>query len=179
MSTSSSSSSHNSFNNENDELECRVCRSGPDLPLRPLYSPCLCSGSIGLVHQDCLEAWLTHSQKEKCELCGLKYKFSPQYAENTPTKLPLNILIYTMIKKIIKYYLPLICRFVTASIVWLVVVPLMTCQLYRMWMRMETFRFHLIQERISRDTISGLVLAAFTVLTFIVMVRDVVSCRYS
>lgn len=31
-----------------EELECRVCRTVDD---RPLFSPCLCNGSIGLVHQ--------------------------------------------------------------------------------------------------------------------------------
>ena len=38
---------------EIEELECRVCRSSGDE--RPLYSPCKCSGSVGKVHQDCLE----------------------------------------------------------------------------------------------------------------------------
>jgi hypothetical protein len=35
--------------------ECRVCRGGAE-PGRPLYSPCLCSGSIKHCHQDCLGA---------------------------------------------------------------------------------------------------------------------------
>ena len=160
----------NQTNDDSEDLECRVCRAGPDLPSRPLYSPCLCSGSIGLVHQDCLEAWLKHSQKEKCELCGLKYKFSPQYAENTPSKLPLSVLAFTMLRKLMKDYVPFVCRFITASIVWLIAVPLITCQLYRMWMRMETFRVNLLTERWSRDTLSGLVLVNITLLTFIVMV---------
>jgi len=32
--------------NENEEIECRVCRGGADD--RPLYSPCKCSGSVGM-----------------------------------------------------------------------------------------------------------------------------------
>eukprot|EP00562_Extubocellulus_spinifer_P003665 CAMPEP_0178537610 /NCGR_PEP_ID=MMETSP0696-20121128/36682_1 /TAXON_ID=265572 /ORGANISM="Extubocellulus spinifer, Strain CCMP396" /LENGTH=1644 /DNA_ID=CAMNT_0020169851 /DNA_START=16 /DNA_END=4953 /DNA_ORIENTATION=- len=47
---------------EEEEAECRVCR-GPAEEGRPLFSPCKCSGSIGLCHQDCLSSWLevTHS----------------------------------------------------------------------------------------------------------------------
>ena len=52
----------NDENNDFDSRECRVCRSNSE-DGRPLFTPCLCSGSIGLVHQDCLEAWLTHSKK--------------------------------------------------------------------------------------------------------------------
>jgi len=48
--------------NVEDSRECRVCRSNSE-DGRPLFMPCLCNGSIGLVHQDCLEAWLTHSRK--------------------------------------------------------------------------------------------------------------------
>ena len=158
-------------NSEDTELECRVCRSGPDIPLRPLYSPCLCSGSIGLVHQDCLETWLTHSRKDKCELCGVKYQFSRQYAENTPKILSIGILFTTMTKKAVKDYLPFTIRMFTAGAVWLIFVPLLTCQLYRMWMRLDTLMDTSFYQRAKKDTISGFVLASFVVLTFIVMVR--------
>ncbi|MCP9260373.1 E3 ubiquitin-protein ligase MARCH6 [Dirofilaria immitis] len=36
---------------------CRVCRSAGD---SALYYPCLCTGSIKYVHQDCLLEWLKH-----------------------------------------------------------------------------------------------------------------------
>ena len=154
---------------DENELECRVCRSGPDLPHRPLHSPCLCSGSIGLVHQDCLEAWLNHSNKVKCELCGLKYQFAPQYAEDTPSNIPLNTIILTMIKKALKDYIPFCCRVIAAIFVWLCFVPLLTCLLYRMWMRLESIMLSSWHLRVRENTISGIVLAAFIVLTFIVM----------
>ena len=32
--------------NDQEEIECRVCRGGDDD--RPLYSPCKCSGSVGI-----------------------------------------------------------------------------------------------------------------------------------
>lgn len=160
------------LNLDDNELECRVCRSGPDLPSRPLYSPCLCSGSIALVHQDCLETWLTHAHKTKCELCGLKYQFLPQYAENTPSTLPLSVLFTTMIKKLINDYLPFSFRMIAAIVVWLGFVPLLTCQLYRMWMRLESFNMSSFPQRIPRDTVTGFVLASFVIFTFVVMVSS-------
>jgi hypothetical protein len=42
---------------EEDEDECRVCR-GPAEEGRPLFTPCKCSGSMGMTHQDCLTSWL-------------------------------------------------------------------------------------------------------------------------
>jgi len=52
---------------ENDEAECRICRSpaGPDAPL---FHPCRCSGSVGYVHQACLDRWLQHSGRTFCEV---------------------------------------------------------------------------------------------------------------
>lgn len=155
---------------DNNELECRVCRNGPEPPSRPLYSPCHCSGSIGLVHQDCLEAWLDHSKKEVCELCGLKYQFSPQYADDTPTVLPLSIVVGTTAKKILKDFFPFVVRIVAVCLVWLGVVPLITSQMYRMWIRLDTIPIEEVYERLKRDIILGIVLTAFIVLSFVVMV---------
>ncbi len=155
---------------DDGELECRVCRSGQDLPNRPLYSPCLCTGSIGLVHQDCLENWLQHSQKEKCELCGRKYQFSPEYAKDTPKVLSLNIMIKTMLKRLIFIHIPLCFRVVAAFVVWFGVVPFCTSQLYRVWMHLDSFSANKLFSRMSKDAVSGFVLTAFIILTFIIMV---------
>ena len=42
---------------DEDEDVCRVCRC-PAEPGRPLFTPCKCSGSMGMTHQDCLTSWL-------------------------------------------------------------------------------------------------------------------------
>ena len=44
------------------EIECRVCRGSEGI----MYSPCKCSGSIGMVHQECLEQWL-HIKRVCCQ----------------------------------------------------------------------------------------------------------------
>uniref|UniRef100_A0A8D0FUT2 E3 ubiquitin-protein ligase MARCHF6 n=1 Tax=Strix occidentalis caurina TaxID=311401 RepID=A0A8D0FUT2_STROC len=55
---------------------CRVCRS-EGTPEKPLYHPCVCTGSIKFIHQECLVQWLKHSRKEYCELCKHRFAFTP------------------------------------------------------------------------------------------------------
>ncbi|TMS09229.1 E3 ubiquitin-protein ligase MARCH6 [Larimichthys crocea] len=57
---------------------CRVCRS-EGTPDKPLYHPCVCTGSIKFIHQECLVQWLKHSRKEYCELCKHRFAFTPRY----------------------------------------------------------------------------------------------------
>lgn len=114
---------------DSGELECRVCRSGAE-DERPLYYPCMCSGSIGAVHQDCLEAWLDHSKKDTCELCYTKYEFKPHYADGTPSVLPFSVLTKTALKLTFQHVAPLILRVVFAVIIWAIVVPVLTTCIY-------------------------------------------------
>uniref|UniRef100_A0A8C1R6L0 E3 ubiquitin-protein ligase MARCHF6 n=2 Tax=Cyprinus carpio TaxID=7962 RepID=A0A8C1R6L0_CYPCA len=55
---------------------CRVCRSEGTQD-KPLYHPCVCTGSIKFIHQECLVQWLKHSRKEYCELCKHRFAFTP------------------------------------------------------------------------------------------------------
>ena len=156
------------------ELECRVCRTGPELPLRPLFSPCLCSGSIGLVHQDCLEQWLTHSQKEICELCSAKYMFDPEYSADAPDIIPLHILIFSGLKKILLEVVPFTVRIILAVFLWLVMAPLCTSWMYKIWFRPNVFMgFYtgtIFQKTvIFKDATTGLVLMGVIAISFIVL----------
>ena len=40
-----------------------------------LLRACACSGSIGLVHDACLQRWLTSSRQKKCNVCQVKYEY--------------------------------------------------------------------------------------------------------
>ena len=55
---------------------CRVCRC-EGAPNRPLFHPCICTGSIKFIHQECLLQWLRYSKKEFCELCTHRFSFTP------------------------------------------------------------------------------------------------------
>ncbi|CAJ1048656.1 E3 ubiquitin-protein ligase MARCHF3 [Xyrichtys novacula] len=52
---------------DREELFCRICHEGGISG--ELLSPCECSGSLAMVHQACLEHWLTASNSSHCELC--------------------------------------------------------------------------------------------------------------
>ena len=54
---------------------CRICHEGESGGER-LISPCLCSGSVGLLHRSCIEKWLSSVNKDTCELCHQKYRVS-------------------------------------------------------------------------------------------------------
>ena len=59
-------------------------------PSRPLLHPCKCTGSIRYVHETCLRAWLDHSNKRRCDLCGVDFVFeaSTPPHHHPPTRPP-------------------------------------------------------------------------------------------
>lgn len=81
---------------------CRVCRceSTPD---HPLFHPCKCRGSIKYIHQDCLQFWLQHSNKDTCDICHSKFNFKIIYSDGTPNSIPFKIIIKQFIKNLLRY----------------------------------------------------------------------------
>jgi len=55
---------------------CRICHEGETNSR--LYSPCRCSGSVGLVHRRCLERWLGSANTSTCELCNYRFILTRQ-----------------------------------------------------------------------------------------------------
>lgn len=162
-----------SNNAMNTELECRVCR-GNEEEGRALYHPCLCTGSIGLVHQDCLEQWLQHSRKDKCELCSTKYLFVPEYASNTPSKIPLPVVIKAILKIFSFKVLPFLFKIITTFVLWVLFVPLWTSWVYRVVLRegsyVNIFKERAVWESLQNDVISGLVIIGVIILSSIILV---------
>ncbi|XP_050301508.1 E3 ubiquitin-protein ligase MARCHF6 [Anthonomus grandis grandis] len=108
---------------------CRVCRSegGTD---RPLFHPCICTGSIKWIHQECLVQWMRYSRKEYCELCGHKFSFTPIYSPDMPRRLPVKDLISGLLSSVataVKYWM----HYTLVAIAWLGIVPLTACRIYR------------------------------------------------
>ncbi|KAK1269194.1 hypothetical protein QJS04_geneDACA006384 [Acorus gramineus] len=109
---------------------CRICRN-PGEADNPLRYPCACSGSIKFVHQDCLLQWLNHSNARHCEVCKHAFSFSPVYAENAPTRLPIQEFIIGMVMKachVLQFFLRL--AFVLS--VWLLIIPFITFWIWRL-----------------------------------------------
>ncbi|XP_014665321.1 PREDICTED: E3 ubiquitin-protein ligase MARCH6-like [Priapulus caudatus] len=108
---------------------CRVCRSESS-PDRPLFYPCICTGSIKYIHQECLMQWLKYSKKEYCELCKHRFLFTPIYAPDMPGRLPIRDIIsglFSSVGTAIRYWL----HFTLVALAWLGVVPLTACRIYR------------------------------------------------
>ena len=66
-----SSSSGESGRKNSSAIFCRICHE--DEKYEKLISPCLCSGSVGLVHRSCIEKWLTLMNSDTCELCNKQF----------------------------------------------------------------------------------------------------------
>ena len=108
---------------------CRVCRS-EGVPERPLFHPCICTGSIKWIHQECLMQWMRYSRKEYCELCSYRFSFTPIYSPDMPRRLPVKDLAAGLLSSIgtaIKYWL----HYTLVAIAWLGIVPLTACRIYR------------------------------------------------
>lgn len=66
-----------------EDAQCRICfdveSEGKDLII-----PCLCTGSIKYVHEECLKTWLTTSgqdiKKSKCDICKHQFKMEINYS---------------------------------------------------------------------------------------------------
>ncbi|EEC19943.1 membrane-associated RING finger containing protein, putative [Ixodes scapularis] len=51
---------------------CRICFRGARAG--NLLSPCNCKGTIGLVHKECLEEWLSRRNTDECNICSFQFK---------------------------------------------------------------------------------------------------------
>lgn len=160
------------MNVDDNELECRVCREG-GTDDHQLFAPCLCNGSILYVHQDCLEEWLSHSGKDFCELCKIKYKFSPLYAPNTPEVIPLTLVISSLGYSIYLRVFPIVLRLLLAILCWLVVVPINTCFIYRFFMsvnRSGGFLWNFTIDALWNDAVEGIATTCVVGLSTILLV---------
>ncbi|XP_076293390.1 membrane-associated ring finger (C3HC4) 6 [Lasioglossum baleicum] len=155
---------------------CRVCRS-EGLADRPLFHPCICTGSIKWIHQECLVQWLRYSRKEYCELCGHRFSFTPIYSPDMPRRLPLRDVIgglFSNIVTAVKYWL----HYTLVAIAWLGVVPLTACRTYRALFSgpldliriMSLPRDMLSTENISSDVFHGCFVVTCTLFAFIGLV---------
>lgn len=150
-----------------EEKECRVCREGEE-DNHPLYAPCLCNGSILYCHQDCLEEWLKHSGKDKCELCGMVYSFSPKYSPDMPDAIPIERFVSGSINAIVKRIFPLLLRVLVALFSWLCVVPYITGSMYYQFVSSATVSYSIFD-----GIVTGILLTGLVAVTFIVLVRNI------
>ncbi|KAK0425486.1 hypothetical protein QR680_009232 [Steinernema hermaphroditum] len=155
-------------NEFNDSEVCRVCRSEDGA----LFYPCMCTGSIKYVHQDCLMEWLKHSKKDVCELCHHKYSFQPIYRSDMPKRLPFAEILkglYMTIFRILRIWL----TYTLVLSAWLGIVPLTACRVFRAVFsgtptEIVMIPLQLISTKdVAIDCMKGCVIVAIFICTFI------------
>ncbi|XP_062500948.1 E3 ubiquitin-protein ligase MARCHF6-like isoform X2 [Corticium candelabrum] len=152
---------------------CRVCRS-EGTQERPLFHPCVCTGSIKHIHQECLVLWLSHSGKEYCELCKHRFSFQPIYSPDMPSRLPIRDVIIGLLKTVkvgLKFWL----HYTLVAIAWLGVVPLTAWRVYKCLFHdglssLLSVRLLLSPENVLTDCVKGCFVVACTLCTFISLV---------
>ena len=141
MATEEMDNHHHHPSPEGDQDVCRVCRSEASTD-RPLFFPCLCSGSIKFVHQDCLVEWLKVSKKKYCELCKHEYTFESLYKAETPSRIPILVYVMGLANQLTKF-LQGIARYCMVVLTWIILVPWTTSYLIKFVLGKSMFRLML------------------------------------
>ncbi|XP_032586850.2 E3 ubiquitin-protein ligase MARCHF6 [Drosophila mojavensis] len=154
---------------------CRVCRCEA-LPDRPLFYPCICTGSIKYIHQDCLMQWMRYSHKEYCELCGYRFSFQPIYAPDMPRVLPLRDVLMGLMSAVLEGARCWL-HYSLVGMAWFGVVPLSAYRTYRYLFRASSFDMILSLpfdifsiENLAADAFRGCFVVTCTLLSFIGLV---------
>lgn len=93
-----------------EEKFCRVCRC-EGTPDHPLFHPCKCRGSIKYIHQDCLQYWLEHSNKDICDICHSKFNFKIIYNDGVPDSVPFRMILKQFFKDLVHYQYQIVKHF--------------------------------------------------------------------
>ncbi|KAH8418272.1 hypothetical protein KR222_009549, partial [Zaprionus bogoriensis] len=154
---------------------CRVCRCEA-LPDRPLFYPCICTGSIKYIHQDCLMQWMRYSHKEYCELCGHRFSFQPIYAPDMPRVLPLRDVLIGLMSAVLEGARCWL-HYSLVGMSWFGVVPLSAYRTYRYLFRANSFDMILSLpfdifsfDNLAADAFRGCFVVTCTLLSFIGLV---------
>lgn len=154
---------------------CRVCRCEAQSD-RPLFYPCVCTGSIKYIHQDCLMQWMRYSHKEYCELCGHRFSFQPIYSPDMPRVLPLRDVAGGLLSAIMKAAKSW-AHYSLVGLAWFVIVPLSAYRTYRYLFRASSFDMILSlpfdvfsTENLASDVFRGCFVVTCTLLSFIGLV---------
>uniref|UniRef100_A0A0A1X2Q8 E3 ubiquitin-protein ligase MARCHF6 n=1 Tax=Zeugodacus cucurbitae TaxID=28588 RepID=A0A0A1X2Q8_ZEUCU len=160
---------------DNSQDICRVCRCEAQSD-RPLFYPCICTGSIKYIHQDCLMQWMRYSHKEYCELCGHRFSFQPIYSPDMPRVLPLRDVaggLLSAVAKAAKSWF----HYSLVGLAWFGIVPLSAYRTYRYLFRASSFDMILSMpfdvfstNNLASDAFRGCFVVTCTLLSFIGLV---------
>ncbi|WUR02610.1 ring finger membrane protein [Vairimorpha necatrix] len=103
-----------------EEISCKICHA-VETEMENFCCPCKCTGSIKFIHRFCLLKFIESSGKEFCTICKYKYKFRSIYKKNTPSRLPINLIIREIFQRVLKCIKYIFNTLMILSIICLVV----------------------------------------------------------
>jgi hypothetical protein len=126
-------------------------------------------------------SFLSFPSSGRRELCHTKFRFDPQYADNTPDRLPTYEVILGLSSRFVAKWLPFALRIALAVACWLIIAPFLTSCLYHGWMHRPSSiltRYSTEEEEgrqpqlppkdlIASDIVSGGIIAAFVIIGFL------------
>ncbi|TKR59340.1 hypothetical protein L596_029027 [Steinernema carpocapsae] len=72
---------------------CRICFAAEETPENPFVKPCLCSGTLQVVHNECGLRWMmTRGGKARCEVCTAVMETEADYKNEVPVRTTLQVL---------------------------------------------------------------------------------------
>ena len=129
-----------------EEDVCRICRCEAS-DSSPLHSPCLCNGSVALVHVGCLEQWLKTSGRVRCELCKYTYRWREALLVGAPKSLPARTLIWAAGRDCLRAT-PYVFESLAVIAVWLFFL-ICAAHMTRFWLNTPVLSFSLIFSRLT------------------------------
>lgn len=127
---------------EEEEVRCRICFNDENTEEDPLFRPCKCRGSVGLVHRNCLNAWREHPDNPQahfqCVNCNYHYRIQDSWLRRYFTDADQFAIAYT-----VAFLFSIICLCATCS--FLIVPTQYTAILFEMveWDPPNLFMWHL------------------------------------
>ena len=79
-----------------EETRCRICLGNDSPVINPLISsPCKCSGTVKLIHANCLQQWLKSKVAERKNDCVVSYAWKQFECDVCKVKYPSNFPIHS------------------------------------------------------------------------------------
>ena len=100
-----------------EDIRCKICHE-PGSIEEPLYSPCLCRGSMKYIHNACLLQWVEYQSVPTCQICHHKLVFRKVFKHGIPSKIPIALILmdfcveFCLVLKNMMYQLLFLCRLI-------------------------------------------------------------------
>lgn len=115
-------------------MECWICFDGTATPHNPIVTQrCRCRGSVGFVHQKCIDSWVIHQRNRACQSCGQTYRLvHSEYPPGASLPLEPRERREFLLKFLVKPLLPELSETICCVLLRFVLLPLVFGLVYSM-----------------------------------------------